>query len=275
MKKLIIAILLIPFLFTACSKEEEEIDKYQSVKNKRLQKMVDLERKKAEAAKKKPIAIVNGIEIFEEDLENGNLDVTIKNEVLYQVAVDKGIDKIVKPDVTKYEKNLILKIIKEELRKDINPKINDDEIEKYYGNHKHEYTLVKVEELITNKKELAEEVRKEALKGTNFQDIVKQLTTDEGSPVSFHQTSNIVVGVFSEALDLGQVSQVIESNGQFMVQKVIDKKDPSFDDLKDTIAIYLTKEKADNEYAAIIENLKKEKNVEILVQADTGGAGSE
>ena len=272
MKKLIIAILLIPFLFTACSKEEEEIDTYQSVKNKRLQKMADLERKKAEAAKKKPIAIVNGIEIFEEDLENGNLDVTIKNEVLYQVAVDKGIDKIVQPEVTKYERNLILKLIKDELRKGIETKISDEEIAGYYKNHKHEYTLVELEELIAVNKEVAEEVRKEALKGTDFKQIVQLHTTEEGSPVAFQQTSNVVVGVFSEALDLGQVSQVIESNGQFIVQKVVNKNDPSFEDLKDTIAIYLTKEKADNQYGSIIEGLKKEKNVEILVPAEEQAA---
>ena len=272
MKKLIIAILLIPFLFTACSKEEEEIDTYQSVKNKRLQKMAEHERKNAEAAKKKPIAIVNGIEIFEEDLENGNLNLTVKNEVLYQVAVDKGIDKIVQPEVTKYERNLILKLIKDELRKGIETKISDEEIAGYYKNHKHEYTLVELEELIAVHKEVAEEVRKEALKGTDFKQIVKLHTTEEGSPVAFQQTSNVVVGVFSEALDLGQVSQVIESKGQFIVQKVVNKNDPSFEDLKDTIAIYLTKEKADNQYASIIEGLKKEKNVEILVPAEEQAA---
>ena len=75
-----------------------------------------------------------------------------------------------------------------------------------------------------------------------------------------------MVGVFSEAVDLGQVSQVIESDGWFIVQKVINKSSPGFDDLKDTIAIYLTKEKADKEYAAKLENLKKEKNVEIIAQ---------
>ena len=60
---------------------------------------------------------------------------------------------------------------------------------------------------------------------------------------------------------------MIESKNLFIVQKVINKSEPVFDDLKDTIAIYLTKEKADNQYALIIEGLKKEKNVEILVEA--------
>ena len=135
-----------------------------------------------------------------------------------------------------------------------------------------EDTLVELEELIAVNKEVAGEVRKEALKGTDFKQIVQLHTTDEGSPVAFQQTSNVVVGVFSEALNLGQVSQVIESNGQFIVQKVVNKNDPSFEDLKDTIAIYLTKEKADNQYASIIEGLKKEKNVEILVPAEEQAA---
>jgi parvulin-like peptidyl-prolyl isomerase len=272
MRKLIIAILLSPLLILACSKDEKRTKDYTQKDLQSQQHFAKKEHEIKQAPKKKPIATVNGIEIFEEDLENGNLDLTVRNEVLYQVAVERGIDKIVEPEVTRYERNLILKLIKDELRKGIEPKISDEEIAEYYKNHKHEYTLVEVEELIAGNKELAEEVRKEALKGTDFKQIVELYTKEEGSPVSFLQTSNIVVGVFSEAVDLGQVSQVIESNDQFIVQKVINKSAPGFDDLKDTIAIYLTKEKADNEYASIIEGLKKEKNVEILVKAEKEAA---
>lgn len=268
MTKLSLAILLIPLLISACSKEQEEVDTYESVKNKRLQQLAEQEKQKAHASKKKPVAVVNGIKIFEEDLEDGNLDLTVKNEVLYQVAVERGIDKIVEPRVTQYQRNLVLNLIKDELRKGIEPKVSDQEIDEYYKNHKHEYTLIEVEELISDNKELAEEVRKEALKGTEFKQIAKQHTTEDGGEVPFNERSNVVIGVFSEAVDLGQVSQVIESDGQFIVQKVINKSEPGFDDLKDTIAIYLTKEKADNEYASIIEGLKKEKNVEILVKAE-------
>ncbi|NIP38003.1 MAG: hypothetical protein GWO07_02980 [Candidatus Dadabacteria bacterium] len=275
MRKLLLAIILSPLLIMACSKEKEEVDTYENVKNQRLLKMAEHEKAKAQASKKKPVAIVNGTKIFEDDLENGNIDLTVKNEVLYQVAVEQGIDKIVEPDVTKYQRNLVLKLIKDQLRKGIAPKVTDEEIAEYYKNHKHEYTLVEVEELTSGNKELAEEVRKEALKGTDFKSIVQLHTTEEGSKVGFQQTSNVVVGVFSEALDLGQVSQVIESKGQFVVQKVINKSEPGFDDLKDTIAIYLTKEKADKEYASIIEGLKKDRNVEILVKAESEKAPAE
>ena len=272
MKKLIIAILLIPFLFTDCSKEEKRTKEYSEREVQSQQHFAKKEATKKQRASKKPIARINGTEIFEEDLEDGNLNLTVKNEVLYQVAVERGIDKIVQPEVAKYERNLILKLIKDELRKGIETKISDEEIAGYYKNHKHEYTLVELEELIAVNKEVAGEVRKEALKGTDFKQIVQLHTTEEGSPVAFQQTSNVVVGVFSEALDLGQVSQVIESKGQFIVQKVVNKNDPSFEDLKDTIAIYVTKEKADNQYASIIEGLKKEKNVEILVPAEEQAA---
>lgn len=272
MTKLIIAILLSPLLILGCSKDEKRTKEYSERELQSQQHFAKKEAAKKQVVSKSPIARINGTEIFEEDLEDGNLNLTVKNEVLYQVAVERGIDKIVEPEVTKYERNLILKLIKDELRKGIETKISDEEIAGYYKNHKHEYTLVEVEELIAVNKEVAEEVRKEALKGTAFKQIVKLHTTEEGSQVSFHETSNVVVGVFSEALDLGQVSQVIESKGQFIVQKVVNKKAPSFEDLKDTIAIYLTKEKADNEYASIIEGLKKEKNVEILVPAEEQAA---
>lgn len=270
MNKLILALLLLPVLFSACSKEEEP--KYTE---KDLQSQHHFAKK--EAAKKalvkrpkstrNPVAVVDGIEIYAEDLENGNIDLTVKNEVLYQVGVEKGFDEVVEPKVTKYERNLVLKMIKDELRRGIEPKVTDQETVDYYNNHKHEYTLVEVEELITATRDLAEEVRKEALKGTDFKQIVQLNTTEQGATVAFNQTSN-VVRVFNEAVDLGQVSQVINSGSQFIVQKVINKSEPGFDDLKDTIAIFLIKEKADNEYESIIEKLKEEKNVEILAEAE-------
>jgi hypothetical protein len=245
MNKLILALLLLPVLFSACSKEEEP--KYTE---KDLQSQHHFAKK--EAAKKalvkrpkstrNPVAVVDGIEIYAEDLENGNIDLTVKNEVLYQVGEEKG-------------------------RRGIEPKVTDQETVDYYNNHKHEYTLVEVEELITATRDLAEEVRKEALKGTDFKQIVQLNTTEQGATVAFNQTSN-VVRVFNEAVDLGQVSQVINSGSQFIVQKVINKSEPGFDDLKDTIAIFLIKEKADNEYESIIEKLKEEKNVEILAEAE-------
>ena len=267
MKKLILAIILLPLLIAACSKDDKKTKDYSEREIRSQHHFAKKEATKTKPVSKTPIARINGIEIFEEDLEDGNLDLTVKNEVLYQVAVERGIDKVVEPKVTKYERNLILKLIKDELRRGIETKVSDGEIAEYYKNHKHEYIVVEVEELISGNKELAEEVRKEALKGTDFKQIVELHTTEEGSQVSFQLTSNIVVGVFSEAVDLGQVSQVIESKNLFIVQKVINKSEPVFDDLKDTIAIYLTKEKADNQYALIIEGLKKEKNVEILVEA--------
>lgn len=272
MRNLLLALLLIPVFITACSRDEKKTEDYteREVLSQHHYAKKDATQAEQEpkepTIKKKPLAKVNGVEIYEEDLENGNLDLTVKNEVLFQEAIDLGLDKVVEPQVRDYEKRLLLKLLKQELRKDIDPKVSEEEVAKYYKNHKHEYTLVEVEELITADKEVAEEVRKEALKDTDFQEIVKLHTTEGGQQVTYQQTSNVVVGVFSEAVDLGQVSQVIESDGWFIVQKVINKSSPGFDDLKDTIAIYLTKEKADKEYAAKLENLKKEKNVEIIAQ---------
>lgn len=266
MRKLIIAMLLIPCLFAACSKEEEKDDSYESVKSQRLKKMVEHEKQKAEASRKKPLAIVNDKKIYEEDLQDGNLDLTVTNEVLYQVALDRGIDKVVEPEVIDYEKQLVLNIIKSELRNGIEPKVSDSEIQDYYSNNKHEYTLVEVEELISQKRDVAEEIRKEALKGTEFKSILKQMDTSQNVQISYKETSKIVVGVFSEALDLGQISQVIHSDGKYIVQKVINKKAPDFEELKDTLLIYLTKQKVDEQYNSIIDGLKKEKNVKILVQ---------
>jgi len=201
----------------------------------------------------------------EKDIEKlaKNLD---KRSVIFNNALDRGIDKVVEPEVIDYEKQLVLNIIKSELRNGIEPKVSDSEIQDYYSNNKHEYTLVEVEELISQKRDVAEEIRKEALKGTEFKSILKQMDTSQNVQISYKETSKIVVGVFSEALDLGQISQVIHSDGKYIVQKVINKKAPDFEELKDTLLIYLTKQKVDEQYNSIIDGLKKEKNVKILVQ---------
>ena len=265
--KILIFIIAIPLFLSACSKDEETSDSYESVQQKRIEKMAEAEKKKFLESQKKPLAIVNGKKIFEGDLENGDLNQTITNEVLYQVAVDRGIDKEVKPQVDNYERNLVLNKIKEQIRSDIHPEVTEEEISSYYKDHKDEYTLVEIEEIATSKEDLAYDVRREALKGTEFKSIPALFNTDNTVNVTYRSNSSIVGIFFSDAIKIGQVSQVIGSDDEFIVQKVVSKREPNYEELRDIISISLLKEKTQNSYSDKIEALKKEKKVEILAEA--------
>ena len=257
--KTILFILTIPFVFSACSKDEEKSDSYDSVQQKRIELMAE--------AEKKPLAIVNGKKIFESDVENGDLSQTITNEVLYMVAEDRGIDKEVKPQVDIYQRNLVLNKIKEQIRNDIHPEVTEQEVSSYYKDHKDEYTQVEMEELATSNEDMAYDVRREALKGTEFKAIPALFNTDNSQNVTFRTTSSIVGIFFSDAIKIGQVSQVIDSDDQYIIQKVVSKREPTYEELRDVISINLLKQKTQNSYNEKIEALKKEKNVEILAQA--------
>ncbi len=263
----ILLIIIIPLVFLACSKDEEAVDSYESVKQQRLKKMTEAEKKKFLESQKKPLAIVNGKKIFESDLENGDLNLTVANEVLYQVAVDRGIDKEVRPQVISYERSLLLDIIKQQIKDEINPTVSEEETSSYYNDHKDEYTKVEMEELATSMEDLAYDLRREALKGTDFKSIPALFNTENSQNVTFRSNSSIVGIFFSDAIKIGQISQVIDSNNQYIIQKVISKNEPTYEELRDVISANLLKQKIQNSYDEKIESLKKEKKVEILAEA--------
>ncbi len=263
----LLLILTIPFVFSACSKDEDKSDTYESVKQNRIEMMAEAEKKKFLESQKKPLAIVNGKKIFESDVENGDLNQTVTNEVLYQVAEDRGIDKEVKPQVDNYERNLVLSKIKEQIKNEIQTEVTEEEISSYYKDHKDEYTLVEMDELATSNEDMAYDVRREALKGTDFRSIPGLFNTENSQNVTFRTSTSIVGIFFSDAIKIGQVSQVIESDDQYIIQKIASKREPTYEELRDVISVNLLKQKTQNSYNDKIEELKKEKHVEILAEA--------
>ena len=181
------------------------------------------------------------------------------------------------------EQDLIIQKYKENFDKNV--KISDEEIKKYYDEHKKDYYKdeVKASHILIStvdkngnplsdakKKEAkkkAEEVLKKAKSGVEFSELAKEYSDDPGSAANGgdlgYFTKGQMVKPFEDAafsLKPGEISGLVESDYGYHIIKVYDRIDEQqpLDKVKDEIKKTLT----DNKYMESIEAITKEAKVE-------------
>ena len=174
---------------------------------------------------------------------------------------------------------------------DKNLKISDEEMKKYYEEHKVDYYKdeVKASHIListvddngkelseTKKKEAkkkAEEVLKKAKSGEEFSELAKEYSDDPGSAANGgdlgYFTKGQMVQPFEEAafsLKSGEISGLVESEYGYHIIKVYDKIDKqlTFDEVKDEIKKTLTEDKYMESIEAITKKAKVEKNESVI-----------
>lgn len=173
---------------------------------------------------KKIVATVNGRPIYKENIEGRKVENVVFEEILYEDALIKGLDKQYEKQIEKYKKILILRGIRKEIRSTL-PKENptDKEIEDFYNQHESRYTKLKVVLLSVNNKNIAEKIHKSAIKGEDFEKISSDYS-DSGvkvSPKAFFLTSN--KNNYFNSFETGTVSDIInQENGNFLIYKIVD-----------------------------------------------------
>ena len=181
------------------------------------------------------------------------------------------------------KQDLIIQKYKENFDKNV--KISDEEIKKYYDEHKKDYYKdeVKASHILIStvdkngnplsdakKKEAkkkAEEVLKKAKSGVEFSELAKEYSDDPGSAANGgdlgYFTKGQMVKPFEDAafsLKPGEISGLVESDYGYHIIKVYDRIDEQqpLDKVKDEIKKTLT----DNKYMESIEAITKEAKVE-------------
>ncbi len=194
---------------------------------------------------------------------------------------DMGIDD--KYLRSQQEQDLIIQKYKENFDKNL--KISDEEMKKYYEEHKKDYykdevkaSHILISTVDDNGKELseakkkeakkkAEEVLKKAKSGEEFSELAKEYSDDKGSAANGgdlgYFTKGQMVKPFEEAafsLKSGEISGLVESEYGYHIIKVYDKIDEQlpFDEVKDEIKTTLT----ENKYIESIETISKKAKVE-------------
>ena len=174
---------------------------------------------------------------------------------------------------------------------DKNLKISDEEMKKYYEEHKADYykdevkaSHILISTVDDNGKELseakkkeakkkAEEVLKKAKSGEEFSELAKEYSDDPGSAAKGgdlgYFTKGQMVQPFEEAafsLKSGEISGLVESEYGYHIIKVYDKIDKqlTFDEVKDEIKKTLTEDKYMESIEAITKKAKVEKNESVI-----------
>lgn len=252
-------------------------------KNKVLKGMIDVEAVCEEAKK-------DGLTPSEEEIDkafdelNKNL---YANENYKKILEDLKIsDTCIKSQV---EKTLTIQKYTENFDKNL--KISDEEMKKYYEEHKVDYykdevkaSHILISTVDDNGKELseakkkeakkkAEEVLKKAKSGEEFSELAKEYSDDPGSAANGgdlgYFTKGQMVQPFEEAafsLKSGEISGLVESEYGYHIIKVYDKIDKqlTFDEVKDEIKKTLTEDKYMESIEAITKKAKVEKNESVI-----------
>lgn len=251
------------------------------------------------------------------------LDQMINTEVVYQQAtkdkllpsteqVNKKLDEL-KKNIDKDEKykkemekigvndeflknqqemDLALQNYKENFDKET--KISDQDLQKYYDEHKKEYYKDEVkashilistqdkngkplsEEKKKEAKEKAEKLLKQAKSGEEFSKLAKENSDDPGSAANGGDlgffTKGQMVPEFEKAafaLKPGQISEIVETDFGYHIIKVTDKVDEQipFKDVKESIKTTLLNEKFTTQIQKLIKDSKIEKNEELVKKA--------
>ena len=252
-------------------------------KNRVLKGMIDVEAVCEEAKK-------DGLTPSEEEIDkafdelNKNL---YANENYNKILEDLKIsDTCIKSQV---EKTLTIQKYTENFDKNL--KISDEEMKKYYEEHKADYykdevkaSHILISTVDDNGKELseakkkeakkkAEEVLKKAKSGEEFSELAKEYSDDPGSAANGgdlgYFTKGQMVQPFEEAafsLKSGEISGLVESEYGYHIIKVYDKIDKqlTFDEVKDEIKKTLTEDKYMESIEAITKKAKVEKNESVI-----------
>ena len=235
--------------------EVEKGVKYKDTfKNIMLDQMVDIEAVTQQAKK-------DGLAPSKEEVDKAfdELKKNIDADEAYKKALqEKGIDDTYLRQ--QQEQDLTIQNYKENFDKNV--KITDEEMQKYYNEHKKDYykdevkaSHILISTVDDNGKELseakkkeakkkAEEVLKKAKSGEEFSELAKEYSDDKGSAENGgdlgYFTKGQMVQPFEEAafsLKPGEISGIVESQYGYHIIKVYDKIDEQlpFNDVKDEI----------------------------------------
>jgi len=245
------------------------------------------------ASSTKAIAVVNGVDITEDDVRAATgeltpyqmnalesektrtdfLDTLVTKKLVAQEAEKKGLDKdpeLVKAlDQTKDELLWRLFLRNEVVNK---VKVADADVKAYFDQMKQDLGSVRISHILVGTEAEAEQVLAKLKAGEKFEKLAKAYSLDvrtknSGGDIGFVKWAQIGSPSLKDAafrLKPGQVSGVVQSQAGFHVLKVTDKKpasDSEFEPMKEQLKEELAAKKKKELFESVVKGLKDKSKV--------------
>ncbi|WP_199624768.1 peptidylprolyl isomerase [Paenibacillus alkalitolerans] len=237
---------------------------FKSGGNQMLQQMIDEELIRQETEKV-------GISVTDEDIEKeiDSIRATFSSDEEFEQALQSyGMTmESLKKDVETQAK----------LRKLLEPNVTvtDEDIKKYYDENLESLKTpeqVRASHILVKTKEEADAVLTELNKGADFAELAKEKSTDTGSAEAGGDLDYFGKGVMEEAfekaafaLEVGKLSEIVETSHGFHIIKVTDRKDeytPTLEEKKEDIREQLISEGISNMSTSWLEEVRSKAKIE-------------
>jgi len=216
---------------------------------------------------------------FGEEGKGRFLDLLIKNELLYQEAVRKGLDKTT--EVLKKIADLKTQVIAEELlRQEIQKiEVNDTDAINYYTMHGEEFgepEKIRVRHILVKGETEAISIAERLKKGENFAKLAQEYsidpgTKDKGGELGFFSRGQMVPE-FEEAafvLKIGERSKPVKTSYGFHIIELEEKKEATkktFGEVKEEAKNMALQEKQRGQFNKIIDTLRSSAKIEMKIE---------
>jgi peptidyl-prolyl cis-trans isomerase C len=206
------------------------------------------------------------------------LDEIIKEELLYQEAINRNVDKEVEI-MEKIEEFKRMTMISTLLKREIEAKtsLKENEAKEFYEKHKDNFMTgleVKAQHILVDTKEEADDLLKKIMKNESFSELAKNFSKDKGTAMKggdlgYFSTGRMVPEFEKTAFSLkvGEISEPVKSQFGYHIIKVNDKKEGKlreFEEVKATIEKRLSMDKQKTIFETYVNNLKeKAANIDI------------
>lgn len=215
-------------------------------------------------------------EIFNQQIEGIKQQNDMSDEELEEALQNQGIESIEAYKETFIEQNKDSLIINK-LRENVTSQaeVTEEELKNYYDENQSEFEVqeqVEARHILLEDKETAEEVMNKLENGEDFTELAKEHSTgpsaEEGGELGFISKDQNIAEKFKEAifaLDVGNRSEIVETQYGFHIIEVTDRKDgglQDYEEVKEQVKQKLTNQKGQNIWDEFVRELRDEAEIE-------------